>query len=160
MRSLRRRCRLLLRPCVLRRRGLCRGCLLLRRCRLRRRLGWLALGDGAAAGIDDLHPAVLVGERILLVLELLLAEADHRKPAFIDLVSLDQEGLHRRGAALRQRKIVLVAALGIGMTGDQEGAACKLGIGQGLAELIERRLRMAFISRVSGFAWPKIEIRP
>jgi hypothetical protein len=161
VRSFRRRRRLLLRRCVLRGRGLCQGSLLLwRGCRRRRRLGWLALGDGGPAGIDDLHPAALVGERILLVLELLLAEADHRKPAFIDLVSLDQEGLHRRGAALRQRKIVLVAALGIGMTGDQEGAACKLGIGQGLAELIERRLRMAFISRVSGFAWPKIEIRP
>ena len=91
---------------------------------LRRRLGWLALGDGGAAGIDDLHPAVLVGERILLVLELLLAEADHRKPAFIDLVGLDQEGLHRRRTALRQRKIVLVAALGVGMAGDQEG--CRL----------------------------------
>src|SRR6185503_19854397 len=136
------------RLCLLRRRGLCRGSLLLRcyfwlwRCRLGRRLGWLALGDGGAAGIDDLHPAVLVGERILLVLELLLAEADHRKPAFIDLVGLDQEGLHRRRTALRKRKIVLVAAVGVGMAGDQEGAACELGIGQGLAELVERRLRL------------------
>jgi hypothetical protein len=53
----------------LRGRGLGQGSLLLwRGCRRRRRLGWLALGDGGPAGIDDLHPAALVGERILLVL--------------------------------------------------------------------------------------------
>jgi hypothetical protein len=72
---------------------------------------WLAFRHRSVSRVDDLHPAVLVGERIFLVLELLLAEADHRKPAFIDLVSLDQEGLHRRDAARRYDSARLYSSL-------------------------------------------------
>ena len=48
----------------------------------------------------------------------------------------------RLGAPLRQREIVGVATLGVGMSGDEEGAVRELGVAQGLAELIQARPRL------------------
>src|SRR5262249_49545449 len=89
--------------------------------------------------VDDLHAAILVGEGIVLVLELLLAEADGRQMIAVDMIGLDQEILDRIGAPMRQREILGVAALGVGMTSDENRTAGKLRIAESLAELIERR---------------------
>lgn len=71
-----------------------------------------------ASRIDDLHAEVLVGEGLVLVLGLLLAEAYGRQALAIYVAGLDQKGFDRIRAPLRQREVVSVAALGVGMPGE------------------------------------------
>src|SRR5262245_8144784 len=84
--------------------------------------------------VDDLDPPIFAGERACRILQLGLAVADRHQVARVDSIFLREEPLDRLGAALGEPLVVGVGALGIGMAGNNEGAALQFGARQSLAE--------------------------
>ena len=78
--------------------------------------------------VDHLHAAVLGGERILRVLQLLLAEAHGNKLLRVDVEILDQKAGNRLSPLIRQNEVIGIGALGVGVTGDEEHRAFELFI--------------------------------
>ena len=104
---------------------------------------------GLVRHIDDLHAAVRFRQRLARVLELALAVSDGHEVGAGNAEFVGQIALDRVGAPLGQVLVVGLAAGGVGVAGDDEGRALQVGIGQRLAERLNRGQRFgADIGRV------------
>src|ERR1700687_1413977 len=104
---------------------------------------------GLVRHVHDLDAAVDFRQRVGRVLELALAVSDGHEIGAGNAELVGQIALDRVGAPFGQILIVGLATGGVGMTRDDEGRALQIGIGQRLAEGLNRGLRFcADIGRV------------